>query len=390
MENIVTIRTFIQQLSHYIKLCTYVNKGTDLDNVLEKCIKIHNKYKTIEFSTKFSQEDEVVVRRCLKRLNLVLKIDNNNNPIDIKNKENQLKMIYFQEHPSLAQNDIESFMSFAVKHNIHILTDLPLTFVLREGKYQELLWHYTRSLFYMSQCIITETNNSTVCADEKSVMKKKIYDLSLERLETVLEIIGDIETRSEINNTLKLDKFLNNKLLKTGITTENVGEARQEVKEMFTKKGLGDNKPVMGIIDSIASRLFDVDISSGNIVQSMISIAGDVAQEVKGDLERDPDSFQNAIGAITDMFKENMGDPEKNKDIPDEFKSVFSAFTSMTSGDPDQNNDENATEILDTFIKNNGIDKNDFYSNIMGEDGNIDHGRLDNFMQNIGSQKYLA
>src|SRR6056297_1680690 len=107
MENIVNISTFVHYLTYYIKMGIFINKGTDKDDILEKTIKLYNKYKSIENNKNISDKDETLVRKCSKRLNLILKIDDKNEPINIRNKENQTRMIHLDPHPSLLNGNFE-------------------------------------------------------------------------------------------------------------------------------------------------------------------------------------------------------------------------------------------------------------------------------------------
>ena len=62
----INIGSFTKNLTYYIKLGIYINKGTDKDSTLERCIKLHNKYKTIEASPEISDIDEAFVRKWSK------------------------------------------------------------------------------------------------------------------------------------------------------------------------------------------------------------------------------------------------------------------------------------------------------------------------------------
>lgn len=382
MEDTINIGTFIQHLTYYIKIGIYINKGTDKDAVLERCIKLYNKYKTIEASKEISQEDEIYIRKCLKRLNLVLKIDHQNNPIDIKTKENQLKMIYLEPHTSLPNNNIQEMIIFATENNINILTDIPLMFILRESKYQDLLWQYTRSLFYISQLLISRVDSNADPKDKNIITKRKIFDESAGYLESILVIISDIEEKMKLNQVMALDKFLNTKLIKTGINEQNVNEAKQEVKDIFVKKGLGQDNSMNRMIDSISDKLTSIDLSKGNIIQNMFGIAQNVAQEMKGDLENNPEKFQDTIGAITEVFKEAMNDSSKNGDeIPSDLKNMFNTILGSSIGNQDgAEPTEDINKILETIIQNNGLDRNDFFNSIRDDNGEINVDKLENYL----------
>ena len=397
MGDIINIGTFIQQLTYYVKIGIYINKGTDKDAILERCIKLYNKYKIIEASTEITDEDEIFVRKCLKRLNLILKVDSNGNPVDIRNKENQIKIIYLEGHPSILNNNMAEMIEYANKYNIAILTEIPLTFILRESKYQELLWQYTRSLFYISQLIISKIDQES---NEKTInAKKKVYDNAAEQLEPILTSISEIEEKIKLDQILTLDKFLNTKLVKTGINEKNVNEARQEVKEIFMKKGLGADDSMGKMIDSISDKLTTIDLSKGNIIQNMFGIAQNVAQEMRGDLENNPENFQNTIGAITEVFQDAMEDSSKNgEDIPPELKDMFNVILSSASTPENmsktilstigQTNDLTEDEIaksLENIIQINGLNRDDFYGMIKNNDGEIDINKLEKILVGLNN-----
>lgn len=381
MDSIANIGTFIKYLTYYIKTTIYINKGTDNDKLLERCIKLYNKYKTIEASSEISDEDESFVRKCLKRLNLILKVDEKNKPVDVRNKENQTKIIYLQGHYSLDDDNLAEMIKYATKYNINILTDVPLMFVIRESKYRDLLWQYTRGLFYISQLLLCSTANET---PNTEIYKQKtaVFDHAALKLENILLNIADIEEKMELDKIMTVDKFLNNKLIKTGINEKNISEARQEVKNMFNKKGLGNDNTLMKMVDSISSQLQDGNISNGNIVQNMFGIAKSVAQEMRGELEGDPEKFQNTLGAITDVFKTAMNDDSNTGNIPAEVKNMFNSIVDVKNLNEAEPNSSEIMKGLESLVENNGLDREEFFTNIRGENGQIDVNKLESFLHN--------
>lgn len=375
MEDIINISTFIQHLTYYIKIGIYINKGSTDEVVLDRCINLYNKYKTIEASTEENSENEIYVRRCLKRLNLILKVDENNKPIDVSQKENQLKMISLRPHPSIIKNDLKSMVEYATKNKINILTSVPLMFFLKENKYQEMLWQYTRSLFFISQLLISKSD-----VNDFNLVKKNVYDESMQQMEHILVSIADIDQKMKLNQLLALDKFLNVKLVKTGINETNVNEARQEVKNIFIKKGIGEDVPMDRMIDSIADKLTSSDFSSGNFLQSMFGIAKDVADEVKGDMEGDPNKFQNTIGAITQVFQDVMEDGSKNGDkMPPELKNMFQQIISVSPSEQNDFSQEELSKNLEAIAQSSGLTSDEFISMISGDNGDLDATKLENF-----------
>lgn len=382
MEEVINTNTFVQYLTYYIKLTIYINKGTDKENLLERLIKLYNKYKTIEAAgDKITETDEAYLRRCFKRVNLVLKIDENNQPVDITNKENQRKMVNLSGHPSLANDDFEGMVKHATQHNLAILTEIPLLFSLRESKYKQLLWQYTRALYYISQILISKTIE-TDTQNETYFFKKELSKSAAVKLEEILVTISDTEEKIKIGQILSIDKFLNTKLIKTGINEKNVNDAKNEVKEIFMKKGIGKDKSMNRMIDSISEKLTSVDLSKGNILQNMFGIAQNVANELKNDLENNPDSLQNTLGAITEVFKEAMNDSSNGAEVPAELKNIFEKILPAVVNKSEMPEDE-ILNSLDGIVNAYGMDKTEFYGSIKNDQGEIDANKLQNTLSKL-------
>lgn len=382
MADIINHHTFIQQLTYFLKVGIYINKGTENEALLDKCIKLYNKYKTIESQKEMDEESVSFVRKCLKRLNLVLKIDETGKPVDIREKENQLRMVHLKGHPSIAENDLEGMIKYATENNINILVGVPLMFILRESKYRKLLWQYTRSLFYLSQLIICRAEHGSKL-DKNTTIKEKVFEESLEKLETVLSIISQIEEDINLNKLLAADNFLNAKLIKAGINKDKVDEAGREVKDMFKRKGLGENNSMTRMIDSITNKLSDIDLSKGNIIQSMYSIAQTVAMEMRTEIESNPEKFQGTLGAITEVFKETIDNPESSAELPSELKNMFNTLLAnpgMGGAEPSQ---EEIFRSLETLVQNHGLDRDEFYQSICGDNGQIDLAKLEGVLSNL-------
>jgi len=393
MESLITIGTFVQHLTYYLKVVIYANKGTDQDIILEKCIKLYNKYKTIEESENISESDEALIRKCLKRLNLILKIDQHGLPINIRQKEHQLKMIYLSEHSSLYNDNRDEMVMYATNNKIDILTDIPLVFALHEGKYNMLLWQYTRSLFYISQILLTKTNPDDNLADQLVTKKRTVFDEAALQLETIFEKIKEAEDTLKINQVMALDNFLNTKLIKSGITDDKVNTAKNEVKSIFKKKGISNDPTMNRMIDSISEKLTSLDFENGNVVQSMMSIAKDVAGEMKDELQGDPENFKGTLSKITEVFKETLDDSSSGENkIPDEFKSLFNKIMSTNVDNMESGGELNETEILSTlenFIQENNINRDELFNSIKDTDGEIDVSKLEDYLKNLNTNSNL-
>lgn len=404
MDSIINIRTFVEYLTYYIKITIYINKGTTDDVTLEKCIKLYNKYKTIETCDKMSEEDETAVRKCYKRLNLILKVDNDNNPIDIRDKKNQIQMFLLNPHSSIVKDDLSTMLKYANDHNLNILPDVPLLFILRDSKYKSLLWQYTRSLFYISQILISSGDS----ANEKIKAKKKmIFDESMDQLETILETISTIEQERQLSKLLALDKFLNAKLVKPTkvINKSEIQDAGKEVKEKFLKQGIDNDSSLNKMIDSISDKLSNVDLTNGNILQNIFSIAHNVANEVKHDLESNPEKIQQTLSTVVEIVKDTI----KNDQIPSNLKNMFDNLISeapkmiSASDNEDSNIEKNFENILEqTDMKeflvkgletiSNNTDNGDIYNqknisesiDIIKKEGSIKPEKVLDLMMTLG------
>lgn len=324
MQDIAINKTFVCQLTAFLKIGIYSNRGTDDENLLNKCIRTYNKYKLIETSQNISSEDEVFVRKAMKRLNLILKIDENGDPVDIKTKENQLRIFDLQCHPSLENDSFDEMAKFLNVNKIDILTGIPLKFLLVEGPYGELLWQYTRSLYYVSQMVLS------VQGMETNPKKKKIFDESCSKFETILFNITDLETKLEIDGLMAVDSFLGNKLVNT--SKADIGQAKDEVIKLFSNKGMGENNAIMNMIQKISGELEKVDLSQGNVMQCMFGIAQTVANDMRGDLENNPDGLQNAFGAIAEVFQDTMNSSMKDgEELPAEMKAMMANLVNMNN-----------------------------------------------------------
>ena len=327
MEDIINVGLFIQHLLYYLKSCIYINKGTTDDTILERCIVLHNKLIKIGGSEGISEDDETFIRKCLKRLNLVLKIDAEGNPVDIRKKENQLKMIILQPHPSLTIDDSSSMLEYATKHKINILTGIPLTFILKtDSQHFQILWQYTRSLFYISQVIISKNDG----VEPNDSVKNKIFESGTEKLEDILQIISNLEEKSQLGKSLALDSYLKHSLIE-GFSKINLGKidkgqidsAKGDIKELFKKKGIKDDNFVLKMMDSVYDKLMGTDFSSGNIMETVFSIS----QNVHSEFEINPDQMQDVVSAVCEIFKEMSGENgTKDMKIPKEFADFIQTY----------------------------------------------------------------
>lgn len=370
MENIIKIETFLDYLTYYLKLIVYTNKGTSNDKLLEFCISLHNKIKTNEIDE--SKRDIDFVRRLLKRLNLSLKVDSKNQPINISNKENQTIIFKLLGHKSLYDDNLEEMMNYIKNHDLIIITNLPLRFIFTDVKYRDLLWQYTRLLFFTSQFLLSKHEKNNENSDGYQA-----YHESINFIESVLNLITLSENKHKINNILAADYFITNKLSNVNINENNVNEANLEVKRLFNKQGGNDSMSKM--IDSISSKLTQTDLNNGNITKNIIGIAKNIAMEVKDEIGTNPDKLQETIGTITNVLKDIMSNGNMDE-IPSGLKGILNNFVSTTNN-PTVDNTELINE-LGVFAMANGLDKDELLNNMINNQGELDMTKVENFIKN--------
>lgn len=370
MEDIITIDTFLENLTYYLKLTVYSNKGTLNENLLEFCISLHNKLKINE--SDISKRDIDFIRRILKRLNLSLKIDNKNKPVDISNKENQKIILKLSGHKSLYDNNLEEMIDYIKVHDIMVITNLSLRFIFTNTKYQDLLWQYTRLLFFTTQFLLSKHKKN----NENSI-GYQVYQESLTFIESVLVLITEIENKHKINNLLEADYFITSKLSNIKLNENNVSEANLEVKRLFNKRCGNDSMSKM--IDSISAKLTQTDLNSGNITKNIIGIAKNIAMEVKDEIGTNPENLQNTIGSITNVLKDVMNNSNMDE-IPFGLKGILNKFVSTTE-DTNIDNTELINEI-GTFAEANGLDKDEILNNMINGQGELDMMKVETFIKN--------
>jgi len=121
------------------------------------------------------------------------------------------------------------------------------------------------------------------------------------------------------------------------------------------------------------------------LVQSMFSMAQSVAEEMRPELENDPDAFQNTLGSITEIFQDMMStaDQEGNT-MPAEFKEIAMMATSMMSADPTTpSNPDDISALLERMIQANGLDRDAFYNSMNGDNGQLDMSKLQLFLSQM-------
>ena len=99
---------------------------------------------------------------------------------------------------------------------------------------------------------------------------------------------------------------MNIQLAKTKNKENIIYEAQPQIKEQLMEKNLGQDVLMMNMIDSITNKISDIDLSEGNITQKLFSIAQNVAHEISGCSENNPENNQHIYEAIRRIIHQEM------------------------------------------------------------------------------------
>lgn len=201
---------------------------------------------------------------------------------------------------------------------------------------------------------------------------------------TILINMAQIEEKIKLDKIMAVDVFLNNKLMKGGITKKKVENASKEVKQIFKNKGIGADGSMGKMIDSITEKLTNIDLSNGNIIQNMYSIARNVAGEMEGDLQGNPENFQSTIGAITEVFKDAVDNSDSDgRVIPAELKNMFDTVLSLNAKEnPSETDQEELNKKLGGILNATGIDADSLCQAINDNNGQVDTVKIEKAISN--------
>lgn len=354
MENLITLPFFASQLMYYLRLIVYVNKGTEDDILLEHCIETHNK--VVGLIDDNSETTDNHMCKYMKRFNLVLKISANNEPLDLNDAENQANIMERFAHHSIDSDDLAAMIEYVSQHSISPLRGIPLKFILHECKYQVLAWQYTRLLFYISQCIILQDILCPVKKEEETETKSEttvresdprfveLMERNLDKIEEILSSLGKLEKQLKIHKVLEEDEFLSGQLNDVK-SPHDASEAGLKLKELMREKGIEPNESSVKFIDAIAGRMEGITRKKGNMGQKILRMALGVADDMKDQIESDPQALSDSVVPIVGIFEDFMKDPEKSKNIPNKFKDLFGVVQEKLKN-PSGNEEKDLSSIL--------------------------------------------
>ena len=351
MDKVINPRIFLEKYTYFCKLCIFSNKGTTIDEYLEKIVAVHNKYKKIELSVDTTDVHMKNTVRLLKRFNLSLKVQENGSKIDMSDGSAVAKLLDYVPNAAIVNSDVDLIRADG---KMQLITGIPVSFCLSEGPYSNLIWNYILFLFYASEIILTELGSNYDVSDPIVIKKLNIREKSLEMLPYTVANIKMIEESTHVSDIMNVDRYLNLKL----IEEDGTDQAGAAVKKMFAARGV-DNPELSKMLDIVVGKLKNSEVSAVNFVPDIISIARSTISEM-GDAADSMGNMKDIMGVITDVFKSSAAD---STDLPDNVKDIMSKLSSL-DGDMNDSQVKEAVDKLQGELSGLGVNYEDVMSKL--------------------------
>lgn len=375
----IDLSMFLHYLNAYLRLAVYINRGTEEknDEYLYACVRYYNKFIKIEYSKRELPKKEcVIVAKSVRRINLLFKVDSQGEFVNLEDKEAKRSPLDFEVVDFMKNNNINGALQYIHTNNPELLTKVPIAFTLpKKNEYTTLLWEHLRVMFYMSQSLLSSSSSN--------INAEAVNDEALNHIQTSLEAIAKLEKLLKVDKVLGTDKFLKSNLDDPVIeSSEDVSAAKEEAMKMFKEKGLDKNPLIGKILESVTSELHSVDLSKGNMVQNMMSIASKVAGEITK--ENDISSLQGSMGSIGEIFKDFLKDDKFDKSqLPPSLRSMVSTMTNMIDkvGNVDQPvNGASIQELCEKYITDNNLNRDEVLAEVSDGNGGIDLSKFEEYV----------
>jgi hypothetical protein len=368
---------FVNQMLKFLKMVTFINKGTINETALSLTIKTYNRLKKVEVDLE-SEASHDFIRKCVKRVNMVLKVDLQGKPLDLKNQDHQKDLITFKGNPHIISGNKQKYLDYLKQNypDVQLLPSIPMSFILisAKDKFDLIIWQYLRSLFHLSEMILLPEDLEQA-------------KTNLMGLKKVITVIKDFEKDVRVDAILDADYFLNTSLAKNTMEKVKMDDAKEKVKEMLEKKGVAANPSLDRMIDSITDKLSQKEMK-GNVMGNMFNIARDVANSMRSELDTNSANISDTIGGICGAFNQALKDDEEGtSSIPPELRHLFSKVVDHTQNPSGGQNPMENQETMDTirqFIEQTGMSDEQFLKYTKSENGDsIDPQKLQQLIQDM-------
>lgn len=348
--NIITPSILLENMLFFIKSVIFVNKGTDNDKALDRCVTLYNKLADIQLAINKkndTKENNDYLRVVIKRINLVLKTDNDCKQLDLADKSVQTKCAILPIHPAIKSDDLMQLIDYAESTQINLLKDIPLSFILSQSKYQTIIWQYLRCIFYITQALISFTTDPTM------TVRQQLYNEALDCISTITNIISNNDNMKKMTESFKNDTFLNKKLVNINSGQIETVEATNEIKKMFERKGVKKNKILDSVLNKITSALGGQNMTSAPNLMLMVN---DIVSGLSGDVGN-PEDLTDLFGTVKEVLQDTLSQA-KPEDIDDLPMETITMMQNLANIDPSNEPDDETQEKLQEYIANNGLNGN--------------------------------
>jgi hypothetical protein len=328
MSDPINRKAFLDRLTFSLKLSIHSNKGIENASLLERAVRTYNKYKKMETGDEMTDTHKVDLEKLIRRINLILKIDDDGRPVDISKRESQVHAVRYNANPILFSSDPYQAIESGI--NVDLLTGIPISFFFKDSPLISLTWNYIRATYFISQYIktkgLTTVDNQHLARTGDSLTLSEAAEINL--IDVLREIQRIKAGMGNVDKLLSGDSYLRNKLFNPkAVNKETIAEASSEMKRLFDKQNPEKSSIFHEMIDRVTSRIEDVQNSDGNMFQNMMAVAQDITREMSGKVQGQG-SFEEIIGTVKAVFQESVEQHKEEADsMPPELKSLVDKFT---------------------------------------------------------------
>lgn len=336
----ISIDNFITNLIELMKLGVHINHDKLADIEGASCIKFCKKLQGLNSS---SSDDVKFIKVIIKRFNLLIKVDENGNPVDVNDKESQKNILNYKAPSSFYENDIEGITKTWKKHKNCIAKNIPLTLFLRDSPIRNYIWNVIKIVFYLSEGILSHDKYEDVYSD------------AVNNINSIVDENNKFNELLDVNRAIATDKFLKEKL--SCISKDDTQSARNMLISDLESKGVILSPIIIKVIDMITDVIENggLDASGGDIMGKITNIAQGIARSLVDDGDNLSEGDVSGLMKVFEFFKNGS-----SFGIPPELMSMMGSFMSMKESPPENMEammNMNNSEIISMLSKCEGLNE---------------------------------